>query len=158
MVSGRHKAYEHADSPGDSLANDTSASAFSLELTVIEDAKVNRRHITVEGQRFSRVAIDKLVGVASHNTNKEFPSLRGYNGEEAVIVEAHGELYIALMKLQSSGGCMHFIVYDFADGKVKRAKTRLEKRSIEQGGIEQGGPDYECENLLEKLEREYKAR
>lgn len=152
MVSGRHKAYEPAESAGDSLANDTSARAFSLELKVIKDARVNKRHIMVEGERFSRRAIDKLAD-STHHKKSYVPSLISYTGEKPEPVEANGNIYIGLMKLKSGGGCMNFILYDFSDNKVKRARTRLEKKAIEQEGR-----DFEYDDLVDKLVNEYKER
>jgi len=152
MVSGRHKAYEPAESAGDSLANDTSARAFSLELTVIEDARVNKRYIKVEKEKFSRRAIDKLAD-STYQKKSFVPSLIGYTGEKPEPVEANGNVYIGLMKLKSGGGCMNFIVYDFSDEKVKRARTRLEKKAIEQEGNE-----FEYDDLVDKLVNEYKER
>jgi len=158
MVSGRHRAYEPADS-GDSLSNDTSASAFSLDLTVIKDAKINKRHVMVSGQKFSRRAIDNLVDEALNaSTRTAFPSIRGYDGRELAVVEAHGQAYIGLVKLKSGGGFMNFIVYDFTDEKVKKARTRFERMDIEQVEMESGSSDYEYDDFVEKLEKEYRNR
>lgn len=157
MVSGRHKAYQDAKPSGDALANDTSASAFSLELTVVEEAKVNKRHITVDGQRFSRRAIDKLIDATRYKKNYIAP-ITGYTGEKPEPVEANGSVYIGLAKLKSLGGCMNFIIYDFSDEQVKRARTRLEKKAIEQTDLEHAGQDYEYDDFVEKLVDEYKQR
>ena len=157
MVSGRHKAYKPAESAGDSLANDTSARAFSLELKVIKDARVNKRNIVVEGERFSRRAIDNLAD-STYQKKSFVPSLIGYTGEKPEPVEANGNVYIGLMKLKSGGGCMNFILYDFSDNKVKRARTRLEKKAIEQKEAEQEGRDFEYDDLVDKLVNEYRQR
>ncbi len=162
MVSGRHKAYE---STGDSLENDAAAhslkqteAAHSLELTVIKGAKVNKRHITVEGQRFSRRAIDKLVAQAK-DPRAYSESLQGYLGKEPAIVEAKGKKYIGLVRLKSSGGFMRFIIYDFSDEKVKTARTKSKRVDIaKEDVIDKEDPDFGSEDLLEKLEREYRER
>ena len=139
MVSGRHKAYEHADSPGDSLANDTSASAFSLKLEVREDAKIGKQFITIHGRRFSIKTVDQLAAEA-RNPKKEAVSLLGYTGEIAQPVEANGKTYVGLLKLQGKGGFRRFVVYDFRDeemkNRVKEARMKLETLPHEQEGVD----------------------
>ena len=139
MVSGRQKAYEPAEPAGDYLANDTSASAFSLELKVREDAKSSKQFINIEGRRFSRKTINSIAAEARDPKNEAI-FLHWYIGETAQPVEMHGKRYVGLMKLQGKGGFRRFIVYDFLDTKmenrVKEARTKLETRPHEQEGAD----------------------
>lgn len=154
MVSGRHKAYEQADEiPADSLANDTSASAFSLELKVREDVSIDGQHIRVGNQKFSRSTINQIVAEARGKKADALQSILSYAGQSPQLVEANGRAYVALAKLKSCRGRMHFIVYDLSDKLVKEAKTKFEKKTLEQEG-----PDDIYMDQINKLEEEYKKR
>ncbi|MBW3001541.1 hypothetical protein KY338_00085 [Candidatus Woesearchaeota archaeon] len=137
MVSGRHKAYERAEPLEDSLANDTSAAAFELRLTVREDASIGKRFITVEGKKFYRKTINKLVKEA-RDPKKDSIFLFRYDGETPRPVDANGKKYVGLLKLKGRGGFKRFIVYDYEDKKIERrvkeARMKLETQPHEQEG------------------------
>jgi len=155
MVSKRFKAYEHVEPTGDSLANDTSASTFSLDLKMYESAKITKRKVVVDKQSFSRKAIEQLVESAAAQ-KASIPSIISYTGEEPKLVEAHEKLFVALQKLKSRGGFMRFIVYDFQDNEIKLARTRFERKVIEQESKATQEDQYD--DLISKLEEEYQNR
>lgn len=155
MVSKRFKAYENIEPSGDSLANDTSASTFSLDLKIYESARITKRKIDVDNQSFSRKDIEELA-ISSSVQKISIPSIISYKGEKPELVEAHEKQYVALKKLKSKGGFMRFIVYDLQYNKVKLARTRFERRVIEQESKDTQEDSYD--DLIAKLEEEYQNR
>ncbi|MBD3303878.1 hypothetical protein GF343_01935 [Candidatus Woesearchaeota archaeon] len=139
MVSGKHKAYEHAEPLEDSLANDTSTAAFELKLNSREDASIGNTFITVEGRRFYRKTINRLVAEA-RDPKKDAVFLFRYDGETPQPVEVNENTYVGLLKLAGRGGFKRFIVYDFEDKKlkhrVKEARIKLETLPHEQEGLD----------------------
>lgn len=139
MVSGRHKAYESAEPLEDSLANDTSTAAFELRLNSREDANIGSKFITVEGRRFYRETINRLVADA-RDPKKDAVFLFRYDGGVPQPVEVNGNTYVGLLKLPGRGGFKRFIVYDFKDKnlkqRVKEARIKLETMPHEQEGLD----------------------
>lgn len=139
MVSGRHKAYEPAESAGDYLSNDTSASAFLVDFIIRKDANIAQKFITVEGRRFSRKNINKLVREARKD-EKDAVFLFRYSGELVQPVEMHGQKYIGLLRLKGRGGFRRFVIYDFLEKKIecriKEARLKLETLPHEQEGMD----------------------